>query len=243
MVARIWDNYLSARDRSFVQKIGRLPERKFGNKPALLLIDHCNYAIGREKLPLLQSMDEHPMSCGLEAWDAIEATSLLLAMCRAMAIPVIYTAPYGFDRNSPRRRVGGLSELAPDDKWDREIVPQLAPADDEILLRKLGASSFAGTPLDAILRRWQIDTLILTGNTTSGCVRATAADASYLQFNSFVVEECVYDRTEAAHAMNLFDIQYKYAEVVSMRRLTRLLENLDNSDRNHQEKIGDVNEV
>jgi nicotinamidase-related amidase len=65
--------------------------------------------------------------------------------------------------------------------------------------------------------------VFLTGNTTSGCVRATAIDAAYLQFRTFVVEECVYDRTEAAHAMSLFDMHYKYAEVVPLERVSAYL--------------------
>jgi nicotinamidase-related amidase len=212
----VWEAFLTPQDRVFVERIGDLAPRPFGRSPALLMIDHCNYAIGREPLPLLESMEQHPMSCGLAAWRAVESTSTLLAACRAAGIPVVYSVPYGFEPNSPRRRAGGLSGVAPDDAWDRQIIAEVAPTDTEVVLPKLGASSFAGTPLDALLRRWGIDTVIMTGNTTSGCVRATAIDAAYLQFTGFVVEECVYDRTEAAHAMNLFDMHYKYADVVGL---------------------------
>jgi maleamate amidohydrolase len=214
-----WEPFLTHQDRAFIERIGDLAPRPFGRSPALLMIDHCNYAIGREPLPLLESMERHPMSCGLAAWAAVQSTRTLLAACRSTDIPVVYSVPYGFEPNSPRRRSGGLSEVAPDEAWDREIIADLAPTDTEIVLPKLGASSFAGTPLDAVLRRRGIDTVIMTGNTTSGCVRATAIDAAYLQFTGFVVEECVYDRTEAAHAMNLFDIHYKYADVVSLARM------------------------
>jgi maleamate amidohydrolase len=219
----VWNAYLTERDKAFVAKVGQLPEKQLGRSPALLMIDHCNYATGKAPKPLLESMDENPMSCGLEAWDAVSQTRELLTACRAAGVPVFYTAPHGLERGSPRRLAGGLSDRAGDDPWTREIIADIAPVGDEILLRKLGASSFAGTPLDAILRRSHIDSLLLTGNTTSGCVRATAIDAAYLQFRTFVVEECVYDRTEAAHAMSLFDMHYKYAQVTPIARVIGLL--------------------
>jgi nicotinamidase-related amidase len=184
------------------------------------MIDQCNYATGHSPRPLLEALDDNPMSCGLEAWDAVANSRRLLDACRAAGVPVIHTAPYGVQPGSPRRPAGGgLADKVGDDQWAREFIDEVAPRDDEVVLRKLGASSFAGTPLDAVLRRNRVDTLLLTGNTTSGCVRATAIDASYLQFRTFVVEGCVYDRTEAAHAMSLFDMHYKYGEVVALDRV------------------------
>jgi nicotinamidase-related amidase len=225
MRGRVWDDFLTQRDKVFVDQIGPLPERGFGTTPALLMIDHCNYATGREPVPLIESMADNPMSCGLEAWDAVARTRELVDACRASGVPVIYTAPYGVEPGSPRRPVGGgLADKVGDDGWAREIIADIAPIEDEIVFRKYGASSFAGTPLDAVLRKAGVDTLFLTGNTTSGCVRATAIDAAYLQFRAFVVEECVYDRTEAAHAMSLFDLHYKYAEVTALSRVLSYLE-------------------
>jgi nicotinamidase-related amidase len=225
MRSRVWDEFLTERDKVFVDRIGPLPERAIGARPALLMIDHCNYATGRVPLPLIDSMADNPMSCGLEAWDAVERTRLLLHACRGAGVPVIYTAPYGVEPGSPRRPVGGgLADKVGDDGWAREIIADIAPTDDEVVFRKYGASSFAGTPLDAVLRRAGVDTVFLTGNTTSGCVRATAIDAAYLQLRAFVVEECVYDRTEAAHAMSLFDMHFKYAEVTPLARVLSFLE-------------------
>jgi maleamate amidohydrolase len=189
------------------------------------MIDHCNYATGRTPQPLLEAMADNPMSCGLEAWDAVAHTRKLLDACRGAGIPVIHTAPYGVAPGGPRRPAGGgLADKVGDDEWAREIIDELDPLDSEIMFRKFAASSFAGTPLDAVLRRDRIDTLLLTGNTTSGCVRATAVDAAYLQFTPFVVEECVYDRTDAAHAMSLFDMHYKYAQMVGLQRVLAYLD-------------------
>jgi maleamate amidohydrolase len=220
-----WDDFLTEQDKAYVDKIGPLPVKPFGLRPALLMIDHCNYATGRSPQPLLEAMDENPMSCGLQAWEAVAQTRKLLDACRGAGITVIYTAPFGVEPGSPRRPLGGgLADKVGDNAWAREIISQIAPLDEEMVFRKFGASSFAGTPLDAVLRRDGVDTLFLTGNTTSGCVRATAIDAAYLQFKPFVVEECVYDRTQAAHAMSLFDMHYKYAQVVVLDRILAYLD-------------------
>src|SRR5437899_973778 len=103
----VWEEFLTDRDKAFVDKVGPLPVRPFGSSPALLMIDHCNYATGRMPQPLLEAMADNPMSCGLEAWEAVARTRELLHACRDAGIPVIHTAPYGVAPGSPRRPTGG----------------------------------------------------------------------------------------------------------------------------------------
>jgi maleamate amidohydrolase len=97
-----------------------------------------------------------------------------------------------------------------------DIIDDVAPREGEAVLRKSAPSAFFGTPLLAHLNAHHVDSLIVGGETTSGCVRATCIDGRSYRFRLTVVEECVFDRHEAAHAVNLFDLHQKYADVLSV---------------------------
>jgi nicotinamidase-related amidase len=100
--------------------------------------------------------------------------------------------------------------------WASAIMDPLAPREDELVIDKARASAFFGTPIDAYLRRLGIDSLIVAGESTSGCVRATVVDAYSLGFDVMVVEEATFDRVSVSHKVNLFDMHHKYATVVSL---------------------------
>jgi nicotinamidase-related amidase len=104
------------------------------------------------------------------------------------------------------------------ERWRRqyEIMEQVAPIAGEAVLRKTAPSAFWGTPLVAHLNQLRVDTLLVAGETTSGCVRASVVDGCSYRYKMIVVEECVFDRHEACHAINLFDMHQKYADVVSL---------------------------
>ena len=108
-----------------------------------------------------------------------------------------------------------LGDLQVGGRWV-EIDPRLAPREDETIVLKKGASAFFGTNLAAILVSQGIDSVVLCGATTSGCVRATAIDLLQYGFPAMVPRECVGDRAQAPHEANLFDIHAKYADVVSL---------------------------
>ena len=100
-----------------------------------------------------------------------------------------------------------------------EFMPQAAPMPGEIVLKKTAPSAFFGTPLMAGLNALDVDTLIITGESTSGCVRASVLDAKAFHFNVVIAEECVYDRHQACHAINLFDMDQKYATVLPLAEI------------------------
>ncbi len=104
-----------------------------------------------------------------------------------------------------------------------DIVDEVAPIAGEVVLRKTAPSAFFGTPLAAHFVQLGIDTLIIAGEATSGCVRATVVDAASYRFRVTVPEECVFDRHEATHAMNLFDLHQKYADVLPLAEVLTLL--------------------
>jgi nicotinamidase-related amidase len=215
---RAWERFLTERDRQHLAEFWQKP-RPFGlgRHPVVLVIDNCWASLGQQRLPLLEAARRWPKSCGLEGWDAIDQTRLLLDSARAGGIEVVYTTL----RDSTRRPEIAPSELPQSvpAEWrgrQYEIVDVIAPQPGESLIEKSAASAFFATGLLGLLIRKGIDTLIVCGNSTSGCVRASVVDASSLGFRVGVVEECTFDRTEASHAINLFDIDRKYADVMSL---------------------------
>lgn len=150
----------------------------------------------------------------------VEATRSLLDIAREKGVPVVFTTvayePHFQDGGHFVEKVPALKLLVQGSRWV-EVDERLArqPA-SEPLVEKKYASSFFGTPLASMLASQGVDTVIVTGCTTSGCVRATALDALQHGYRVVVPRECVGDRSETAHEANLYDIQTKYGDVVSV---------------------------
>lgn len=235
---RVWDKYLSDRDRRLYDDSYYNKNRlDFGKKPALILIDNYIAGLGDTPLPLEESSKTFPLSCGLEGWAAVAQQKRLLQLCRKLDVLVIHTnldmtpnSPlpyYTAIRAHPSQRTMKSDAAVPltdDSRRIFELTPELAPIDEEVVILKSGASAFFGAPLLGVLNRFEIDTLLICGESTSGCVRATVIDASMYCYHAIVVEECVYDRTEASHAINLFDMDQKYATVKGIEEVLAWLE-------------------
>ena len=229
---RVWDRFLTESDRAHLAASRARPRYGFGERPAVLAIDNYRWAIGEEPQPLLESIKRWPASTGLAGWRALEHISVLLQAAREADIPVAHVTglPETESGMAGWSHPGGA--LAPstqdDDARARryDIVPQAAPAPGEVVLRKNSPSAFFGTPLVGYLTSQRIDTLIVCGESTSGCVRASVVDARSYRFRVIVVEECVYDRHEATHAMNLFDMEQKYADVEPLSTVLTHLDSL-----------------
>ena len=144
----------------------------------------------------------------------------LLDAARRKGIPVVYTRVLyhasGADGGLFVRKVPALRRMVEGEPL-ADIVPELAPGPDDVVLIKQYASSFFGTSLAAMLTARGIDTLVITGCSTSGCVRATAVDAMQNGFRPIVPRECVGDRHDGPHEANLFDINAKYGDVVALK--------------------------
>jgi maleamate amidohydrolase len=179
----------------------------FGERPAVLVVD-------------FQKGFTNPQSpVGSDLTPQIEATGSLLDSARARSLPVAYTA-VGFDpglRDGATwlRKMPGLSVLVDGSKWC-EIDERVAPAPGDPVWVKRASSAFFGTPLIPFLTAARVDTLIVTGCVTSGCVRATTIDAVSWGFRTIVPHECVGDRAQGPHDWNLFDIDSKYADVMAL---------------------------
>jgi nicotinamidase-related amidase len=185
-----------------------------GSRPAVLVVDFsCGFT-------------DPAYAAGSDLTAEVEATRALLDVARAGGTPVIFTT-IAFERNAKDgglwvRKFPTLAQLQIGDRTE-EIDPRLAPRPDETIIRKKGASAFFGTNLASILVSQHIDTVVLCGATTSGCIRATAIDLMQYGFPALVPRECVGDRAAGPAEANLFDIQAKYADVVTADDATSYL--------------------
>ena len=222
MNERVWEPFLTEQDRAHLAMSHHGPIG-FGERPALLLIDLYRWVFGDEPQPLLESIKTWPSSCGLAAWDAIPHIQTLLSTAREAGIPVVHMTgldhdavePWGALRES--QRPADMSPEAQDRrKRQYDIIDEVAPISGESVLHKASPSAFWGTPLAGHLNYLGVDTIIACGESTSGCVRATVVDGCTYRYRMIVVEECVFDRHESAHAMNLFDMNRKYGDVLPL---------------------------
>jgi nicotinamidase-related amidase len=232
-MTRSWDAFLSPRDREVYERSGWGGRMGFGRRPVLLVVD-CTYMFcGDRREPLEESMKRWPASCGESAWSAADRIAELLATARERRVPVIYTTglpggPLGFGAG---RWSDKLQASGPPDRarlaTSGTIIEPIAPTASDILIAKGKPSAFFGTPLAGYLVDLQADTVIVCGGVTSGCVRATVVDAFSLNYRVAVVEECVFDRGDTSHAINLFDMDEKYADVVGLAAAKTYLTELE----------------
>jgi len=187
-----------------------------GRRPALLLVD------------LIVGFTDPGCPLGSDAADVVAANQQLLTAFRAQGLPVAYTTVvYRDDRQARvfRDRVPALNVLEPGSRWV-EIDPRLAPRPGEPVFEKQWASGFFRTGLDEYLRGESVDSLVVTGLTTSGCVRATAVDGLQYEYKVVVPREAVGDRNPDAHRANLFDLDAKYADVLDLEQVLAMVKNL-----------------
>ena len=222
MAGRVWDKYLTDQDKAHVA-MGENKQVGFGERPALLLIDLYRWVFGDRPQPILEATKEWPSSCGMAAWDAIPALQTVLKAARDARIPVVHATGRdddGLAGWSTGRQIYGNTDRTPAalERRNRrhDIIEEVSPVDGEPVIRKDSPSAFWGTPLVGHLTAHNVDTVITVGETTSGCVRASVLDGCTNRFRMIVVEEAVFDRHEAAHAINLFDMNQKYADVLAL---------------------------
>lgn len=197
-----------------------------GRGPAVLVVDVNYRFLGRRPEPILRSVALWPKSSGERGWAALPHLRRLVAAGRAPGRPVFYTTGQANRPQGPqyhKSREVGEDPARPD---DMAIVADVAPQPGEVVLAKPGPSAFFGTALLTHLIHRGIDTLLVGGCTTSGCVRATVVDAATYGFRVGVAEECVFDRFEISHDVALFDLNAKYADVLPLADVEQYLERL-----------------
>lgn len=212
-----WDRFLTARDRAVIEAAGYGARAGLGERPALLVVDMTYNFCGDRPEPVLDSINRWRASCGEAAWQAIPRIAALVSAAREAGSPVIYSLR---DDGSGGRSNDKNSRRREDSPEGNRIVAELSPGPRDILIAKRKPSAFFGTALHETLAKLRCDTLIVAGCTTSGCVRATAVDGFSHDYRVAVPADGVFDRAEASHAISLFDINAKYADVMDTATLT-----------------------
>ncbi len=189
----------------------------FGKHPALINVDFVN------------SFNDADWFGGGNIDDAVKRTVGLLDAARRNNIPVVFTRVIYADDGSNTgvfvEKAPGLAKLTASHPMS-QVVPELEPIDGELIVDKTEASAFFGTGLAAWLTYRSVDTVIVTGATTSGCVRATVVDACAHNFRPIVAEDCVGDRAMGPHEANLFDMGRKYADVMPRDEIVAVLDKI-----------------
>jgi nicotinamidase-related amidase len=233
MAESIWERFLTERDKVFFAQKGFGARAGWGKRPALVIVD-VNYAFcGDKREPILDSIKRWPTSCGEDAWDVLPILQRVIAAAREQGVPVIYTT--GISREDKwdmgswawkNSRTGERPPLRETNYSGDDIMPQIAPGPRDIVVPKQKPSGFHGTNLLSYLTLLGCDSLIVCGTTTSGCVRGTVIDSFSYNFRTAVIEDGCFDRSQASHAINLFDMHAKYADVVKSAEVADFLRSL-----------------
>ncbi|MDA2933851.1 isochorismatase family protein [Acidobacteria bacterium AH-259-D05] len=233
-MARIWDAFLTERDLKVFGAAGYGREAELKGRPALLIIDINFGFVGDQPEEILDSIAKFPNSCGAEGWQAMEQLVPVLKAARGRSLPILYTTGDDqhlfLDRHSwgvKNKRVDQWRGGADETRVRGNVIPDLiAPRPGEVTIHKKKPSAFLGTPLLQYLITLGVDQLLCCGTTTSGCVRATVIDAFSHGYRVAVIEDCTFDRGQASHAINLFDMDQKYANVMASKRIIDYIHDL-----------------
>ncbi len=228
----VWDDLIPEKEREIYRQAGFGRRAGFGQRPALMVIDVLYNFVGDTPKPIEESIQDWPHSCGEAGWDGVRHTRDLIETARDRRIPILYTLNEsaedrddqflkGMWRKKNRR---AYEERDPDGRDGSEIVEEVAPRGKDIVFTKQKPSCFFGTPLMSYLNDLRVDTLILTGTTTCGCIRATAYDSFSYNFHTVIPEECVWDRGEVSHKAALFAIHQKYGDVIPKQEVRDYLQ-------------------
>ena len=218
---RDWMKNIPPADLSNYGRGGFFAGMRPGNRPALIVVDATMGFCGAQGLTLEQAIDQYPTACGPSSWAAMPGIAELIGLFRQLDLPIVYSLADLHDATWTGNATKSEASLRRDGFND--FPAAIAPRERDWVLSKEKASAFFHTPLTIYLTRQNVDTLFFCGVSTSGCVRATVVDGFSNGYKTFVVDECCFDRSEFAHAANLFDMNAKYAAVVSLAQARELL--------------------
>jgi len=212
----VWEDVIPEEDLQVYSRSGWGLRREWGKRPALLIVDMTRGFVE----------DRFPLGYSKTGLPAVSSIKTLLDQCRSTGFPVFFSK--GKPSHTPAERGRWKSPDSPvkNAPESNEIYPDIAPREEESIIAKRRPSAFFGTELITLLNYDRIDTLIVTGMVTSGCIRATVIDAFSYNYIVIVPEECVADRGQLSHKINLFDMHMKYADVVPLADVLPYLESL-----------------
>ncbi|CAH1649532.1 Isochorismatase domain-containing protein [Hyphomicrobiales bacterium] len=230
---------LTPEERQIVSSAGYGKRGGWGERPALLIVDATYGFCGRTPKPILESIAEQRRSSGEGAWDAVWKIAAVLEQAREAQIPVIYSAMEdpsspeyepGLWRTKNRRGTEDPGKIDSSDKGENQVVAEIAPRPGELVFSKGKPSIFFGSGLLPYLISKRIDSLIICGGTTSGCVYASVVDGFSNNFKISVVADGCFDRIQSAHWMFLLDVDLKYGDVVTSEEAVQQLKSLTTAE-------------
>ncbi len=217
----VWMKFLTIRDKEVFAAAGYGARAGWGKRPALLIIDVNYNFCGDQREPIVESIKRWRNSCGEDAWDALPVLKRVIDTAHEQGIPVIYTTGIRRDDNWDNgswswknNRDNEAPTVKHTNQDGNDIMAQIAPAPQDIVVPKQKPSGFHGTNMLSYLTLLGCDSVIVCGTTTSGCVRATVLDSFSYNLHITLVEDGCFDRSQASHAINLCDMNAKYADVV-----------------------------
>ena len=218
-----WRDVASQEDIEAFQKAGFGVRCKFGERPALLVIDITNGYVD----------PKYPKGGGYYPTRAVQGVEKLLTMARRVNIPILYfrgKTKTALEAGARVRKSSAVRDpLQVDGAHVNEWPPEIAPLSEEPIFEKTKSSVFFETPLRSMLTYLKIDTVILSGLTTSGCIQAAALDGASSNLRVIVPEECVGDRAPTFHRYALFNIDMRYGDVMPLKDVADSLARLGNS--------------
>jgi maleamate amidohydrolase len=218
-----WSGVIGPEDERRYELAGFGGPSGMGERPALLVIDVQYRTLGDSPKPFEEAVKDYPTAGGAVAWAALANIERLVATFRELDLSILYphVAPkLDFDRGALSDKVPSIFTVA---EHGYEMPESIAPRPQDVLLPKRHPSAFFGTPLASYLIERRADTLVVTGTSTSGCIRASVVDGFAYNFRAVVPHDAVWDRTETVHKVNLFDMAQKYADVTSTEELDAAL--------------------
>jgi maleamate amidohydrolase len=221
-----WDDVIGEEEQRAYAAAGFGKPIGLGRRPALLVIDVQYRTVGTKRMNFWDAVKEYPTSCGDVGWKAVDALVPLVALFRDRGWPVMYPHVAPKQASDGGRLAEKVPAIMGIPARGYEFVAEVAPREGDVLIPKKHPSAFFGTAMCSHLIDKQVDTVIVTGCTTSGCVRGTVVDAFSLNFRVAVPYECVYDRSITSHKVNLFDLGQKYADVLPVSQLMSRLREL-----------------
>ena len=214
-----WDDVISEEEQRAYGAAGFGRPSGLGSRPALLVIDVQYRTVGSVRAPFWEAIKEFPTACGEVGWQAVDAMVPLVQLFREKGWPILYPHVAPKIANEGGRLAEKVPAIMGVAAKGYEFVAEVAPRAGDVLLPKKHPSAFFGTALCSHLIDLAVDTVVVTGCTTSGCVRGTVVDAFSLNFKVAVPLDCVYDRGATSHKVNLFDMSQKYADVMPVTDL------------------------
>jgi maleamate amidohydrolase len=225
-----WEGVIPDDDMDIYHHAGFGRRGGLGTRPAIIIIDVQYRTVGPARAPIREAMKTFPTACGEAGWNAVDSIVELVSAGRTKGVPVIYPCVAPKVQGEGGRLAGKVPAIMGIEQRGYDFVDEIAPAAGDIVVPKKHPSAFFGTALASHLIDMRVDTLLMCGCTTSGCIRASTADAFAFNFRTAVVEECVYDRGKLSHAVNLFDIDQKYADVIWLEDALAYIESLPSQD-------------